>query len=368
VFVPWQAARFVRIISTRARVHNVVASSALRSSDDRLRIFVESVNDYAFILFDRDNRVTEWNLGAERILGYADEEIVGRSGSVFFTPEDRESRQPEKEMATALRDGRAEDERWHLRKDGSRFRASGVMSILRDESGAHIGYAKVMRDVTEREEAREKLEASVREKTVLLREIHHRVKNNLQVVVSLISLQASHVTDASVLGMFEETQNRVRAIASIHETLYSTDDLATIHFGMYLGQLVDQVAAFYGVRGRVELSVDAADMALDIEQAIPLALIGNELLCNAFKHAFPDDRQGRVSVGLRYSGPAAGARIAEFEVSDDGRGLPDAVDFRTAQSMGFHLVHILTRQLKASAEIVRGQGTSFRVQFPIAND
>jgi PAS domain S-box-containing protein len=345
-----------------------VASFAPSASDDRLRIFVESVRDYAFVLFDRHNLVTEWNVGAERMLGWKEEEIIGQPGALFFTPEDREAGEPENEMAGALRDGTAEDERWHMRKDGSRFRASGVMTVLRDETGAHVGFAKVMRDVTEREDVRERLEASLREKTILLREIHHRVKNNLQVVVSLIGLQASHITDRTVLRMFEETQNRVRAIASIHETLYSTDDLATIHFGMYLGQLVDQLTSLYAAAGRIEVNVEAADMALDIEQAVPLALIGNELLCNAFKHAFPDQRQGRLSVCLRYLADAAGVRMAELEVTDDGKGLTESVDFNTAESMGFHLIRILTRQLKASAEAVGGAGTTVRIRFPLTDE
>jgi PAS domain S-box-containing protein len=320
------------------------------------------------VFVDIQNRVTEWNDGAERILGYTETEIVGRSAALFFTPEDRALGVPEREIETALREGRAEDERWHLRKDGSRFRASGVLTVMRDHSGAAIGFAKVMRDVTEREETRAKLEAALREQTVLLREIHHRVKNNLQVIVSLINLQASHVSDAEVVGMFEETQNRVRAIASIHESLYSTDDLSTIHFGMHLEQLALQLAAFYGFGERVQLEVSTADMAVDIEQAIPLALISNELLCNAFKHAFPGGRRGRVFVGLRYDTSGTAPLSGELEITDDGTGLRDDVDLRTAESMGFHLVNILTAQLRASVELARANGTSFRVRFPIGDE
>jgi PAS domain S-box-containing protein len=345
-----------------------VLRSSSPVSDERLRVFIESVRDYAFVVLDTDNRVTEWNVGAERLLGYKEEEIIGRSGALFFTPEDRERGEPEKEVETAKREGRAEDERWHMRKDGSRFRASGVMTSMRDADGRLIGYAKVMRDVTERERARDEVEASLREKTVLLREVHHRVKNNLQVIVSLISLQASHVGDETVIGMFEETQNRVRAIATIHERLYSTDDLATVHFGMHLEQLARQLLLFYGLEDRVELMIDAADMALDIDQAIPLALISNELLCNAFKHAFPEGRQGRVSVSLKYTSGEGGKAAGQLEIVDNGVGIPEGVDFRTAQSMGFHLVNILVRQLHASPEMIKREGTSFQVRFPIEGD
>jgi two-component sensor histidine kinase len=271
-------------------------------------------------------------------------------------------------MQTAVREGRAEDERWHLRKDGSRFRASGVMTPMRNDGGALIGFAKVMRDVTERERAREELETSLRDKTMLLREVHHRVKNNLQVIVSLINLQTSHVNDPRVIGMFEETQNRVRAIATIHERLYSTDDLASVHFGMHLDQLARHLWAFYGMEERIQLDIDTADVALDIDQAIPLALISNELLCNAFKHAFPDERRGLIFVRLRYIVGEASQHAGELEISDNGIGIPDTVDIRTAQSMGFHLVRILTEQLHASPTVTRQNGTCVRVRFSIRDE
>lgn len=336
-----------------------------RSRAEMLRLFVESVLDYAFILVDTENRITEWNVGAERLLGYSEEEILGQSADTFFTPEDRARQVPRQEMATAARDGRAEDERYHMRKDGSQFRASGVMVSMRDDQGALVGFAKVMRDVTERELARQHLEKSLRERSLLLGEVHHRVKNNLQVIVSLMSLQAKHITEPEVLSMFEETQNRVMAIARIHERLYSTDDFATVHFGNYLKQLVRELVQFYGMADRVSVHVNTADLALDIDQAIPLALIGNELVCNAMKHAFPDGRQGSVTVNLQYGTSPEGRVSQELSVSDDGVGLPADFDFATAGSMGIHLVRILSGQLQADVRICRTRGTSVVVAFPV---
>jgi PAS domain S-box-containing protein len=147
--------------------------------------------------------------GAERILGYTEAEIIGRSSAILFVPEDVASRQPERGMREAATVGRAEDECWHVRKDGSRFWCRGVTTAINDDAGQLRGFAKVMRDETERRQANERLTASLVEKE-LLKEIHHRVKNNLQVITSLLTLQSDAVRDEKIRDMFEEAVNRVR--------------------------------------------------------------------------------------------------------------------------------------------------------------
>jgi PAS domain S-box-containing protein len=341
--------------------------------NERFQLFVENVRDYAFILLDCENHIVDWNVGAERMLGYTEAEALGQSGSLFFTPEDRESGEPQHEMATAAKEGRADDERWHMRKDGTRFRASGVMTPLKRDDGVILGFAKIMRDVTEREQARERLEATLREKHTLLLETHHRVKNNLEMIVSLLRLQAAHIDDAKVLAIFEETQNRVRAVARIHETLYSTADLATIHFGTYVEELVRELFAVHGTTTRIVYKVDAADMALAIEQAIPLALIVNELVTNSLMHAFPDGRNGRVKIGLYYESKATAPSADTLDsgdgilaVADDGIGLPAGEPQSSPPSMGFHLVNVLVRQLRGTiSREASAKGTKWVVRFPL---
>jgi PAS domain S-box-containing protein len=136
------------------------------SIEERFRLLSESLTDYAFITFDQENRITSWSAGAEKLLGWSEDEVLGESGAIFFTPEDRERGEVEKEIDQALHYGRAEDDRWHMRKDGSRFWASGVMTAVGDESGRHLAFAKVLRDLTERERAeavlRERRRSSVR--------------------------------------------------------------------------------------------------------------------------------------------------------------------------------------------------------------
>ena len=212
-----------------------------------------------------------------------------------------------------------------------------------------------MRDETERKLADERLRASLLEKDVLLQEIHHRVKNNLQVVVSLLSIQASRLQRADVVEVLNETQNRVRAIAGIHETLYSSTDLANISFTDYMDQLIRGLFAFYHVSAsKIDLQIDSEDIVLDVTQAIPLGLIVNELMTNVLKHAFPNGRTGTVRASFRYlPGPSASEGTldegsAVLTVEDKGVGLPESFSIQHQDSMGVYLVRVLTRSCGAS--------------------
>lgn len=340
----------------------------LHSVSEWWRIFVESVTDYAFILFDTECRVAAWNIGAERVLGYTSQEIIGQSGAVFFVPEDREAGEFERELSLALRDGRTDDERWHLRKDGSRFRASGILTVLRGPQNQVIGFAKVMRDVTAREQSRLQTEQALRERMVMLKEVHHRVKNNLQLIVSLMRLQADHVHDPDLLSLFQKARTRVRAIAAVHERLYSTDDFTTIHIGRYLEDLARELHRSYQVSDSIRFTIETADLALGMNQAIALALIANELLSNAFEHAFPSGRSGDVSVVLKYDNSDRVER-GELRIADDGVGLPEHVTLEESDTMGFDLVRLLSSQLHADITMPpRDNGACFLISFPIGDD
>jgi len=201
-----------------------------------------------------------------------------------------------------------------------------------------------------------------------IREIHHRVKNNLQVIVSLFGLQADRTTQPEVLDALAEMQNRVRAIAYIHEPLYSSADFSTVHFGEYLKTFLRELESFYGLGPRVQVQFLSADLAMSVNQAVPLALISNELISNALKHAFPNDRSGIVSIALRYGSgrdQSDGSQVCELQVKDDGIGLPEGVDLATAESMGLYLVRVLTQQLQGSFTVKKDRGTSISIFFPL---
>ncbi len=350
------------------------AARMLRETEERFRFFVESVHDYALFQLDIDGRVVAWNSGAERLLGWHEQEVIGKPSDIVFVPEDVKRGEPKRELETARSLGRSEDERWHMRKDGSRFFASGVLTQVCDENGRLRGFAKIMRDITESKQQEEELRSSVKEKTMLVREIHHRVKNNLQVIVSLLSLQSHQINKPELLAAFEETEARVRAIAKIHERLYASDDLTEVEFGTYLTHLSNElVALFATVPDAVKLGVDVQEMVLHIEQAIPLGLIANELIINALKHGL-NGTAGKLDISLSYVPdgvqPELGQTLddgwGQVRISDTGPGFPTERDISGSSSMGFRLVNLLVRQLRAKLEVREGPGAEIIVRFPLA--
>jgi two-component sensor histidine kinase len=199
--------------------------------------------------------------------------------------------------------------------------------------------------------------------------LHHRLKNNLQTITSVIGVQANRVTDPKVAMALRAVQNRVRAIAGVFGT-DSTDDLATVHFGDYLKALVYELAADYGMSDRVKIQVSTADVAVDMDEAIALALIANELLANALEHAFPGSAGGEISVRLGYRSPAAerpeGLAAGILEIRDDGVPLPATWDAKEAETTGLFLVRTLTAQLAATLSVEQGAlGKTFLLEFPL---
>jgi two-component sensor histidine kinase/CheY-like chemotaxis protein len=204
------------------------------------------------------------------------------------------------------------------------------------------------------------LRASLREKEILLKEVHHRVKNNLQVIASLLRLQASTIADSALHELFRESQNRVHAMALIHEQLYQAPDLARVDFAAYLRGLATSVLRSYiAVSAQVGLAFDADTVALDIDTAIPLGLILTELVSNSVKYAFRDDQPGTITIGL-----SADAATLVLTVRDDGVGLPESFDLQTVGSLGLQLVGDLTQQLGGTATIDRRGGTAFQIHIP----
>ncbi len=336
------------------------AEEELRQHEERFREYAANVRDYALMQLDAEGTIVSWNTGAERVLGYSEPEILGQSAAVLFTPEDIAKLEPEKEMERARSSGRSMDERWHVRKDGTRFWASGVLTSMSDEKGRVRGFAKVMRDETERRRSDEQLRTSLREKEILLQEIHHRVKNNLQVISSLLGLQSEHIPDEPTRGMFEEARNRVHAIGGIHELLYRSPDLARVDFAAYLNRLARDLFAFYGItENGVHLEIDVNHANLEIGQAIPCGLLVNELITNSLKHAFPDGRQGTIGVSLKCA-----SGNCKLVVEDNGVGLPKDLDWEQAESLGMQLVQVLTKQLDGVVRLGRGSGTRFEISFP----
>jgi PAS domain S-box-containing protein len=334
-------------------------SSELAQSEERFRLLVEGVTDYAIIALDTSGNVITWNAGAERIKGYSSQEIMGQHFSRFYPPEDRALGKPTKELEAAVRDGYVKDEGWRIRKDGSTFFADVVLTALRDDEGKLRGFVKLTRDITERKAAEAKAREALRQE-MLLKEIHHRVKNNLQVISSLLYLQSTYVQDQNTLEILTESQSRVKSIALIHEKLYRSQNLEKLAFCDYVQDLLAEMIRTYRVHQEgIDLQADVKGILLGIDTAIPCGLIINELVANALKHAFPGERRGVVSVTMQ---PAEDGQFI-LTVHDNGVGLPHEFDWRRSKSLGLKLVMDLTKQLDGKIEVESNQGTTFRISF-----
>jgi two-component sensor histidine kinase/ligand-binding sensor domain-containing protein len=213
----------------------------------------------------------------------------------------------------------------------------------------------------ERRRAEQQMKNSLQEKETMLREIHHRVKNNMTVIHSLIGLQSEHLEEAAAVSIFRMTQNRINSMALIHDHLYHSGDLARIDFAQYIETLVSNLTYSFGIDpGTVRMIIEVGEVNIDLNQAVPCGLILNELVSNCFKYAFPDGRPGEVRISLT-NGHRDGYRLV---VRDDGVGIPEDVDFDTTESMGMQLVNIFTEQLEGTIDLVRDGGTEFRIDFP----
>jgi two-component sensor histidine kinase len=217
-------------------------------------------------------------------------------------------------------------------------------------------------EITERVRKEAQIKASLEEKEALLKEIHHRVKNNLQVISSLLNLQSRLVADPQALEVFQESQHRIRSMAFVHEKLYQSESLARIDFAEYVRTLTTYLFSSCGARAQgVTLDIQAEDVLLGIDAAIPCGLILNELVSNALKHAFPNGRDGEVRIDLR----ADDDQRLTLTVSDDGIGLPEGLDVHNTNSLGLQLVDTLVRQLDGTMEIHGQGGTEFKIDFVV---
>ena len=215
-------------------------------------------------------------------------------------------------------------------------------------------------DITEGKQAESKLRASLKEKELLLKEIHHRVKNNLLVVANLLEFQSDYTDDSQVVKVLEESQNRIHSMALIHEKLYRSTDLDRVNFGDYLESLVDNLSDSYLTSGQlIDFELAIEPIHLNVETAHPCGLIVNELISNIFKHAFPNTKQGQVIIGLQRHLD----RQISLTVADNGIGFPEGLDFRDTDSLGLQLVCTLTEQLEGTIELIRRNGTLFQLTF-----
>jgi PAS domain S-box-containing protein len=323
------------------------------------------------VTLDADGRVMTWNRAAERLHGWCEKEIVGRHVSTFYSQADVTPFLPGQHLRRALLEHGHAEERWSVRKDGSRFWTSVIISPLLRLDGTVYGFGMLTRDCTEQRKLdhelhaeRDDLVASVRKSVLMLHEVHHRIKNNLQVISSMISMQARTMSDEPSRRALEQCRGRVQTLAGIHDKLHAAGDRDCVPFAQYAEDLVRDVfdGAGAAVRG-ILLELELDDLALSADQAVPCALILNELIVNAIKHGFPNGRQGKV--GVQFHKRTPGDLL--LRVWDDGVGMPARhfdPDSSGRRGLGMKLVSALIQQLGGRLEVLVVGGTALHVTFP----
>jgi PAS domain S-box-containing protein len=338
------------------------AEEALREGEERLRIALQAGQMGTW----------EWNITTDQVMWSETlEAIHGIAPGTFpgtyeaycsdIHPEDRD--RVTNTIAKTLAEGSDHCITYRIVLPDDRVRwveGRGRLFVDDDETGRSMRMSGVCMDITDRKHAEDQLKASLREKEVLLREVHHRVKNNLQVISSLLSLQAGFIEDPRGQAMIADCRYRIHSMALIHQSLYQSDSMAQIDFGAYLHALARDLFRAYAIDGeRIQLAASVDSIPLTIDTAVPCALLAHELVSNCLKHAFPHADAGHIWVTFRRQPDGK----LQLQVRDNGVGLPDAVTPDTVESFGLQLVDILRQQLHATLELQRHPGTTVTITF-----
>jgi hypothetical protein len=331
------------------------ADTALRQGEER---FGMALKHAPIVLFNQDRALRyTWVYNTES--GFPSKAVLGKTDAELLPSE--EAARLTQIKGRVLKTGVGTREEVRTTLSGQTFYYDLTVEPLRDRNGTVVGISCAASDITERKRAEEEMAASLKERDALLREVHHRVKNNLQVICSLLDLQCGYIKDPQDVQMFKDSQNRIRSIALVHEQLHRSKGLAQIDCGEHVRTLATQLFRSYGVNtDAVRLNMAMDKLGLPPDTAILCGLIIGELISNALQHAFPQGRKGEISISVRESGP----QQVTVVVKDNGIGFPEDLDFRQAQSLGLQLVSLLTDQLQGTIRLIRDGGTTFEIVFP----
>ncbi|MEJ2190014.1 MAG: histidine kinase dimerization/phosphoacceptor domain -containing protein [Acidobacteriota bacterium] len=345
---------------SHAREKELAAEVQRRTSE--LDTLFSAMNE-GVLLYDSHGMIFKANSAAVDILGL-DPHAIGREALLGLVEVRRADGFPlaveETPGARALRGEQVTEEELILVNRKGETLVVLVSGAPLIDAGRVVGGVIVARDITESKRSEERLKASLREKEMLLKEVHHRVKNNLQVIASMLNLQAGSVYEDPVRVALRDSQNRIRTLALIHEKLYGARDVAEIPIKEYIQDLTSSLfRSLTPQSATVSLDLDVADVLLDIDAAIPVALILNELVSNSLEHAFPQGGDGAMSITFK---PISASRY-KMVVADNGEGFPEGLDFRNSDSLGLQLVCLLSKQLGGNIELDRRAGTQFTIEF-----
>ncbi len=318
-----------------------------------------------FFLLDEDMLIVNVNQATINLLGFADSELIGKPLNTVFT-EDQKSLFKENPFGSEK--SITNIETMFKAKNGQLIPVFLSISLIESDNSQILGIVCIGNDITDIKLAENKIKASLEEKGLLLQEIHHRVKNNLQIISSLLSLQSKYVKDKEDLELFKESQSRVRSMAFIHEQLYQSSDFTNIDFGVYVENLINYLSYSYSIDpSYINFNLDIDDVSLDINTAIPCGLIINELVTNSLKYAFPANyckspnttNLNEICIYLHSYKKNKFILI----ISDNGVGLPENINYKNNGTLGLLLVNSLVDQLDGTIELDRTNGTKFKLIF-----
>ena len=352
-----QVSRIFGIVQDITKSKEVEQS--LQDNIVRYRALFDNVSDAIFV-YNLEGKVTTANTSACKLTGYTIEEMLGKKPDFFTVPEEYDDAYQRYEQIVVQGDHPPLYERTLNTKQGDRLICEIRARRVDDEQGNPLFFQGMVRDVTKRKQTEAQIQASLQEKEILLKEIHHRVKNNLQVISSLLDLQSAYIEDEVVLEMFQESRSRVRSMALVHEQLYRSADLARIGLADYIHDLTGYLTRSYGrMAGNVLLDVDVDKILLSVETAVPLGLIINELVSNAYKHAFADGRSGQITIRLQM----LSNHQIRLIVQDNGVGLPANIDFQNSPTLGLTIIMTLVDQLQGAIHLDTQNGLRFELTF-----
>ncbi len=340
---------------------SIVDITERKRSQEMIRLAVEAAPN-GMVMTNSAGFITLVNSQIEILFGYSRDELIGMSIDVLvpdrFRVNHPKVRQSYYHNPISRSMGKGRD-LFALHKEGREFPVEIGLNPLHTDMGTMI-LASIV-DITERKKYEESLKSALKEKEVLLSEIHHRVKNNLQIIDSLMGMQSDRVDNEQALAAFQESQNRVRSIAMIHQILYESHDFSKVDIKSVVRSLVDNLTQSYGIDAmQVVVNLDVGNVQLPIDKSIPLGLIVNELVSNTLKHAFPNKREGELNLTIRNINQDE----ILFAIEDSGVGIDKEFDFDHSTTLGLSLVQTLVDQLGGTLEIRRSNPTRFEIVFP----
>ncbi|MBX3629626.1 MAG: PAS domain S-box protein [Nitrosomonas sp.] len=333
-----------------------------KHAEEMIHLAVEA-SPNGMVMTNYDGVIVMVNSTTEMLFGYRREELIGRPIEILI-PESHRSSHPElrknylkQPSARAMGHGR---DLYGLHKGGKEFPVEVGLNPIRTPQGMMV-LASVI-DITERKNQEQQLMAALKEKDLLLAEIHHRVKNNLQIIDSLLGIQSDILFNESAISILKESQNRVKSMALIHQILYESSDFSSVDFSSVIQLLVNSLASSYALdSSRIQVNIDTDPVFLPIDISIPLGLIINELCSNAIKYAFAEHDSGNIDISLKYLEPA----VLQLYIADNGIGIPEDFDIENSSSLGLQLVQLLSEQISAELTIQRKNPTRFILNIPI---